>query len=386
MDRRTATPRPNHAQTVQAQGLIYNDTTLPSGAVRQFWDESAYYAFSMSEILRLEKATQELHDLCLQAVDHVITKRRYHDFKIPEFAWAAIEESWEIDSPSIYGRFDLCYDGKGPAKLLEYNADTPTSLLEAAVIQWYWMEETNYGADQWNAIHDKLVACWQRHTPRIPNRRVHFAYTGAEESGEDLMTVTYLRETANQAGLSTHTMTVEDIGWDHDNNRFSTTDREPLTTIFKLYAWEWMFADDFGQLAIAQRNFTQWIEPPWKCILSNKAILAILWELFPNHPNLLPAYLGNPNTLTNYAQKPILGREGANISLVTRGSILSQPGPYGEEGFVFQQYAPLPDFDDKYPVLGSWVIDGEAAGLGIRESDTLITDNLSRFVPHVVED
>jgi glutathionylspermidine synthase len=386
MERRTATPRPNHAQIVQSQGLVYNDTTLPNGAVRQFWDESAYYAFSMREILQLEKATQELHDLCLQAVDHVITRRRYPELAIPEFAWPAIEESWEIDSPSIYGRFDLRYDGKGPAKLLEYNADTPTSLLEAAVIQWYWMEETNYGADQWNSIHDKLVACWQRHAPRIPNRRVHFAYTGTEESGEDLMTVTYLRETANQAGLSTHTLAVEDIGWDHDHRRFSTTDREPLTTIFKLYPWEWMFGDEFGHLAIAQRNFTQWIEPTWKCILSNKAILAILWELFPNHPNLLPAYLGSPQNLTNYAQKPILGREGANISLVTRGSTLSQPGPYGEEGYVFQQYAPLPDFDDKYPVLGTWVIDGEAAGLGIREADTLITDNQSRFVPHVVED
>ena len=200
------------------------------------------------------------------------------------------------------------------------------------------------------------------------------------------MTVTYLRETANQAGLTTETLTVEEIGWDHDANRFATAAREPLTTIFKLYPWEWMFADDFGRLAVAQRNFTQWIEPTWKCILSNKAILAILWELFPNHPNLLPAYLGNPNTLTNYAQKPILGREGANVSLVTRGSTLSQPGPYGEEGYVYQQYAPLPDFDDKYPVIGAWVIDGEAAGLGIREADTLITDNQSRFVPHVVED
>jgi glutathionylspermidine synthase len=386
MRRLSATPRPGHEQIVQEQGLVYNDTTLPDGSTRLFWNESAYYSFSMDEILELERVTQELHDKCLEVVDYVITNRRYRDFQIPELAWPAIERTWEEDSPSIYGRFDLRYDGNGPAKLLEYNADTPTSQLEAAAIQWFWLEDTHQGYDQWNSIHERLVACWQRHAPRLPHKKVHFAYSAQDESGEDLMTVTYLRETANQAGLSTHTMTVEEIGWDHDNNRFSTTDREPLTTIFKLYAWEWMFADDFGRLAIAQRNFTQWIEPTWKCILSNKAILAILWELFPNHPNLLPAYLGNPHTLTNYAQKPILGREGANISLVTRGSTLSQPGPYGEEGFVFQQYAPLPDFDDKYPVLGSWVIDGEAAGLGIRESDTLITDNLSRFVPHVVED
>ena len=100
MERRTATPRPNHAQTVQAQGLIYNDTVLPNGAVRQFWDESAYYAFSLREVLQLEQETQALHDLCLEAVEHVITKRRYRELHIPEFAWAAIEETWAMDTPS----------------------------------------------------------------------------------------------------------------------------------------------------------------------------------------------------------------------------------------------------------------------------------------------
>ena len=38
-----------------------------------------------------------------------------------------------------------------------------------------------------------------------------------------------------------------------------------------------------------------------------------------------------------------------------------------------------------YPVLGSWVIDGTAAGIGIRESATPVTDNLSAFVPHLFE-
>jgi glutathionylspermidine synthase len=36
----------------------------------------------------------------------------------------------------LYGRFDLAYRGDGPPKLLEYNADTPTALFEAAVVQW----------------------------------------------------------------------------------------------------------------------------------------------------------------------------------------------------------------------------------------------------------
>ena len=386
MRRVQTTPRPEHARIVAEQGLVYNDTILPDGSARPFWDESAYYAFSMDEVLRLEATTQELHDLCLKAVEHIITRRRYADLGIPALAWPAIEDTWERDSPSLYGRFDLRYDGNGPAKLLEYNADTPTSLLEAAVIQWYWLEDTHRGCDQWNSLHERLIAAWRRHRPRIPGGRVHFAYSGEEETGEDLMTVTYLRETADQAGLSTATLTMEEIGWSDPERRFVAPDGAPLTTVFKLYPWEWMFTDEFGPLALEHLAETRWIEPTWKCLLSNKGLLAILWELFPNHPNLLPALRGTAGYMSSFARKPLLGREGANVALVTPQSNYALPGPYGAEGYVYQQYAPLPDFDGYYPVLGAWVVDGEAAGLGIREADGLITDNLSRFVPHLIED
>ncbi len=385
MRRRTATPRPNHEQIVREQGLIYNTIERPDGSTRLFWDESVYYSFSINEILELERVTQELHNLCLDTVDYVIRQRRYRDFRIPEAAWPAIERTWEEDSPSLYGRFDLRYDGHGPAKLLEYNADTPTALLEAAVIQWYWLEQTQAGHDQWNSLHERLVACWQRHTPRLPNRRVHFAYTEEEVTGEDLMTVTYLRETANQAGLQTETLLMEQVGWDHDHHRFVDQARQPITAIFKLYPWEWIFADPFGPYALQALEQTHWIEPTWKAILANKALLALLWERYPNHPNLLPAFLPSSGYLSSYVRKPILGREGANVEIVTPGNRFSTDGPYGAEGYVYQEYAPLPDFDGQYPVLGTWIIDGEAAGLGIRESDTLITDNQSRFVPHLID-
>jgi len=385
MQRRTATPRPDFERLVREQGLIYNTTTLPDGTTRPYWNESAYYGFGLDEILELERVTQELHQMCLDTVEYVISQRRYRDFHVPELAWPAIERTWEEDSPSLYGRFDLCYDGHGPAKLLEYNGDTPTALLEAAVIQWYWLGETHAGRDQWNSLHERLIACWKRHSHRLAGGLVHFAYTEEETSGEDLMTVTYLRETANQAGLATATLTMEEIGWDLAAGRFVDQDKMAITNLFKLYPWEWLFGDRFGVRALTNLEQTRWIEPTWKCLLANKAILALLWERYPQHPNLLPAFLPSSGYLASYVRKPILGREGANVEIVTPGNRFGTPGPYGEEGFVYQQYAPLPDFDGRYPVLGAWVIDGEAAGMGIRESDTLITDNLSQFVPHLIE-
>jgi glutathionylspermidine synthase len=119
-------------------------------------------------------------------------------------------------------------------------------------------------------------------------------------------------------------------------------------------------------------------------ILSNKAILPILWDLYPDHPNLLPAYF-EPGKLTNFVKKPILSREGANIDMVKNGELLqSSQGEYGKEGYIFQELFTLPNFDGNYPVIGSWVIGQEPAGMGIREATSLITDNQSRFVPHLI--
>jgi glutathionylspermidine synthase len=117
-------------------------------------------------------------------------------------------------------------------------------------------------------------------------------------------------------------------------------------------------------------------------LLANKAILPVLWELFPDHPNLLPAYFEPEPLGARYVCKPRLAREGANVTLVDGPFRESSDGDYGAEGFVYQALAPLPRHDADYVVVGSWVIDGVPAGIGLREDVTPITRNTSRFVPH----
>jgi glutathionylspermidine synthase len=159
---------------------------------------------------------------------------------------------------------------------------------KAAVIQWYWLEETQGGRDQWNSLHERLVACWQRHAPRLPDRRVHFAYTEEEMTGEDLMTVTYLRETANQAGLGTETPVdgADRLGSRREplRRRGARTDHQHLQAL----SLGVLLADRFGPRVLQSMAQTRWIEPTWKSILANKALLALLWERYPDHPNLLP--------------------------------------------------------------------------------------------------
>lgn len=355
----------------------------------RYWDESAYYAFTLDEIERsIETPTGELDAMCLELAGRAVGDERYlRRLKIPEAFWDLIATSWRRKEPSLYGRFDLKFDGSGPAKLLEYNADTPTSIFEAAVFQWTWLEqaiERNIipkRADQFNSIHDRLIEAWKKLGSRYP---LHL--TGMTGNAEDAGTLAYLEDTAVQAGLKTTTLDIEEIGL-RDDGQFVDLDDEPIALAFKLYPWEWMFHDAFGKnLAAAP---TRWIEPPWKAILSNKGILPLLWEMFPNHPNLLPAYFeDDPQAAqlgASFVRKPIYSREGANVALVSAGTTLvEQQGPYGAEGFIRQALAPLPIFSGQYPVLGSWLVDHTPCGLSIREDENPITGNTSRFLPHAI--
>ncbi len=373
-------PRADWQARVESIGLPHH--TGADGAV--YWDESACYTFSAAEVDELEEATAELHRLCLEAAAHVIERGRWDELAIPPAAVPLIERSWRDEEPTLYGRFDLAYDGRTPPRLLEYNADTPTALVEAAVAQWYWLQDTEPSGDQFNSLHERLVAAWRAMTPGLRgalpvNARplVHFA---SADDPEDVATTTYLRDTAEQGGVDTRQLLVEEIGWDAGAGRFVDVDERPITAAFKLYPWEWMAREGFAPQLAATR--VRWIEPAWKMVLSNKGILAVLWELFPDHPNLLPAYFDEWR-LEAYAKKPLLSREGANVRLVMFGEeVAASGGDYGAEGYVYQALAALPRLDGRVPVLGSWVVAGEPAGMGVREGDGLITTNMSRFVPH----
>ena len=377
MKRRTLTARESWQAKVEAVGMIYHHT---HGEV--YWKESACYVLSAADVDLIERATAELWARCLEAVEHVIARGRYAELKIPPAAIPLIEESWNDDHPSIYGRFDLGYRSGEAPRLLEFNADTPTMLLEAAVIQWTWKEEVFPAADQFNSIHEKLVAKWQALKPELA-LPVYFTHG---EAVEDLMTVTYLRDTAEEAGVPTEGLLIRDVGWSNVRG-FTDLQERPIGTLFKLYPWEWLLRDAFGA-HIRPEGSTRWIEPAWRMLLSNKGILPILWELFPGHPNLLPAFPdGSPKaaSLAHYARKPLLGREGENVTILGSGVLEAVEGSYGAEGFVIQELFPLPDCDGQHPIVGSWVIDQEPAGVGIRESTSFITRNESPFVPHVIE-
>ena len=137
---------------------------------------------------------------------------------------------------------------------------------------------------------------------------------------------------------------------------------------------------------------TQFLEPAWKLLLSNKALLAKLWQKHPNHPYLLPTYF-NRHDITDrnaiWVKKPLLGREGANVFYYEKSNGLEFAAKgsehsnfYANAGYIYQQKFELPNFDGMYPVIGSWVVGDVACGMGLREDFTAVTGNDSHFIPH----
>lgn len=381
MKRLTLQPRQGWQAKVEELGLIWH--TDPDGV---YWDESACYTFPLTEIEAIEAATEEVYRLYREAGEKIAADERLLSLcGVPTGYHDAVRNAWRAQGPALdYGRFDFGYIGSGAPKLFEFNCDTPTSMLETAVVQWEWKEEVFPKADQLNSLHERLIARWEDLLPQLPGGRAWFTHVD-DPAHEDTITTTYMRDLAQQAGLETRAVLIDHIGIDAQG-RIVDQDDFLITALFKLYPWEWLAVEDFGAKIVPHLAATHWIEPVWKMMWSNKAVLAVLWDMFPGHPNLLPASIDPQRIGQDYVSKPILAREGANIEVVERGRVIARSdGHYSRNRLVFQQRYPLRDFGKGFPVLGSWIVNGAAAGLGIRE-DGLITTNRSRFVPHIIEE
>jgi glutathionylspermidine synthase len=376
-------PRPGWVEIAEEHGFFFHHV---NGEI--YWDESAAYAFTLEEIeAGLEDPAQELADMCLDlAGDIVSSEELLETLRIPREFWNMLRDSWQRNEPSLYGRFDFAYDGHSPAKLYEYNADTPTALFEAAFFQWNWLEDSiklgtvPQDADQFNSIQERMVETFASFQVE---GLMHFA--SMKDTEEDRATVEYILDCAAQAGIRGKALYMEDIGVD-EQGLLIDPDGVAIHRLFKLYPWEFMWKDDFARFLPA--SDTTFVEPAWKMVLSNKGILPLLWERHEGHPNLLPAWFHNPAEappVADYVLKPLLSREGANIYVFKdHRQVFMSEGIYGGEGFIGQSLNPPPFVDGHGPICGVWIVGGKSCGLGLREDESPITGNLSRFVPHVI--
>lgn len=351
------------------------------------WNESAHYVLDGADVEALENATAELHARCMDLVGHVCSRHALMErFGIPAHMRDYVSSSWTCldKNPHLLGRFDFAFaPDTRSVKMIEYNADTPTTAIETAVIQWQWLQATHPGRDQFNSLHEALIHRLGdlRTSGRLRTGR--FAMAPYPDSLEDLRHCEYYVELAAQAGIEADIVNLADIGVTASGRFVDGKDR-PIDTLLKIYPWEMLSRDRYSHALGA--GTLQMLEPPWKMILSNKAILPTLWEMFPDHPNLLRS-AWSPDGMGSYVAKPIFSRGGENVEVVLEGNVEARTeGTYGGYPVVYQEYVDLPRFGDRQAQIGSWVVGDEPAGIIVREAPAggIVVDR-STCVPHIID-
>lgn len=394
MKRVKNTPRANWEKKILEQGLLYDAWEDENGHTQHYWNEKAHYEISVDEALELEDATRNVHQMFLAAMETICSgKEGTLGFSDEAFEFAV--NSYKAHELSLYGRFDFIYDGFSSPKLLEYNADTPTALIETALIQKCWQEELYPDDIQFNILHDELVKRWKYLKKKLnapEHELLYFAHADDEPTGEDWTNTAFLKTCAGEAGWDTIGINMQRLTWNEEKTVFVDGVNSPITHIFKLYPWEDMMDEPGAEHILRYPKSTHWFEPAWKMLLSDKKILSVLWKLYPDSPYLLPTYTDSPHNLREYVKKPVYGREGKSISIHTPNKKIVSPYTYHDvqdDEYIYQELFRAPNFksrgQDNHLVIGSWVVGNRPAGLAFRESNSLITDEDARFVPHIVK-
>lgn len=403
--------RPGWETTIRHQGLVYGKDEDKPGY--HYWNERAAYEISSAEKDHLKHTTEEVFYMCLQAADHMSTGAM-GDLNLPAQAFALAKKSWDSHEMDFYGRFDFVPETEtSDLKVLEFNADTPTGLVETAICQEGWFldkfsggSKNPYGYTSWNHIGEAFTNRWafiRDHltgSGKCLTNTLHVAHVtdDVDPTGEDKANAWMIAHAARQAGWDTQLMVIDDLYWDEDRGSWmdAGSDTE-IESIFKLYPWEDMVLDDAAQDLFDHYDEANWFEPAWKMFLSTKMLLPTLWKLFPGNDHLLKAYPGSegPGDIANWVRKPLFGREGDGITIHAPdfGVEVKDTESYFKDAenseFVYQQYTQIPLFAGdrhklNHPIIGSWTCAGESVGVGMRETDGPVTDYWARFVPLVV--
>lgn len=377
MRRVPLTPRTNWQERLEA--LEFAGWRRTDGTA--YWIENACFELSALEVEMLHDAAVACEGMVRDAVARCITDRiRLAHLGLNDRLATLAQLSWRRGDPSVYGRFDFAWNGVDPPKLLEYNADTPTALYEAAVVQWQWLEDRDPNGDQYNGIHEALIAAWAKLAPFIARGAGVLHLASQMDDVDDATTTAYMADVATQAGIVTRLIDIADIGL--KGRRLVDLDDTPITHLFKLYPWEWLTTEDEDFAAALLETEIGVMEPPWRVAAASKGLLVDLWAAHTNHPNLLAASWREADIDGDAVCKPILGREGANIATRFGDRRTEGHGAFGDQPSVWQARASMPDFDGYTPVFGVWVVAGEPIGLGIREDTSPITGPNARFIPH----
>ncbi|CAF1281098.1 unnamed protein product [Rotaria magnacalcarata] len=363
--------------------------------IRADTDTLPYYEVDQNLTLSVGSTSNELHQMFMDATNHVVKNDKVlKQFCIPEVFWPKIRESWTHDRDlTMSGRFDFAFDGQ-QLKTFEYNADSASALFEMAIIQEKWAQAVKLDHSFMSGfqLHRLLIKSWQKMCSHLNVKYVHLLI---DDDQDEILTARYMQYVLKEANIESKlSILFDNLYW--KDSKILDDEGNEVKLIWKTWMWETTFSDYLqaekdGNLnkkingehprlcEVLLNDDIKVIEPLWKVIPSNKAILPVLWSMFPDHPHLLTSEWTVTDELkqAGYVKKPIVGRCGHNVTLYDAhgDSVLDETqGQFVNRNLIYQKLFQLPKYDGYYAIIGSWIIHGLFAGFGIREDKKLITD------------
>lgn len=366
----------------------YGMAASPAGAL---WREDARYEFSGQQIDLIESVADELHGMVREGLRAAVERKLLGDLGLRGEAGRLVEASWtdywrpggiNDRAGCLVGRLTLAYDGRDSVKLLACNYDMPEGLFAAALVQHNWREALASDADQFNGLHEALVERWEELARGLPGReRLHLACATPDPIREGELI--YLAATAAEAGIETVLLPLQDIGW--EDGRFRDHDSEAITWLAKLYPWEALAGDAFVQhLRVGSMGV---LEPAWCWAASNHGLLAVLWQLYPGHPNLCraaldKAALGAAEAVT---VRSFFGLDHATTRMGVHGRSVAEGGGGVEVpgGWLWLESPPTVEHDGVHAVVDAWIIGDKCLGMTVREAPSPLVGPDAAIVPHL---
>jgi glutathionylspermidine synthase len=350
-------------------------------------ERDAYYA-----------AANELYDMFVEAAQYVIDNHLYAELNISENLIPLIEASWDDDrNLHLFGRFDFAGGIDGlPIKLMEFNADTPSSLPETSIIQWAQLRANGISENlQFNFVYDAMVENFGRLREANPDLHPSLLVSTMPDAPEDDLNVSILMEAAREAGFDVLFTGLEDVIFDNEKGILVETESgefEAYPFWFKLVPWEFVGWDEpelAEQLTVIVKNRKAVvINPAYTLLFQSKGLLKYLWDLYPNHPLLLHTGFEQPTHNLGYVRKAVLGREGSDVAIYDMFGDMQEatPGEYAEQKVVYQTLAKLNEDSHGYHYQAGVFFAYEACGLGYRRNMSRIIDNQAQFIGHFTEE
>jgi glutathionylspermidine synthase len=343
-------------------------------------------------------AGNRLYDCLVQTAQYALNNNLLGELGIPRKLHELIRLSWDDDRHlHLFGRFDFAGGLGGlPIKMLEFNADTPTSLPETAIIQWAQLRANGIDeARQFNFVYDALIEQFKRLKDLNDTREPAILFSTLRGAPEDDNNVSLLTEAAREAGFRTEFRYVDDVVFSEVEGIFAVDEKgkyQKFPFWFKLVPWEYIAWDE-PELCdiltkIVQRDEAVVLNPAYTMLFQSKAILKYLWDLYPNDPAVLEATLKEPIGRSDFpfVQKVLFGREGSNVTVYDEIGLPVEVrgGVYEKQASVYQAYAELSrDAEGQYYQAGVFFA-YESCGLGFRRSPNKIIDNGAQFVGHLI--